>query len=35
MGKVYVELKKIGFTYVSLDMKGYRTGSNETDSFFP
>lgn len=31
MEKVYAELKKIGFTYVSLDMKGYRTGSmNET-----
>jgi len=31
MGSVYNELKKIGFTYVSLDMKGYRTGSmNET-----
>ena len=31
MPKVYAELKKIGFTYVSLDMKGYRTGSmNET-----
>ncbi len=31
MEKVYNELKKIGFTYVSLDMKGYRTGSmNET-----
>jgi len=31
MEKVYAEFKKIGFTYVSLDMKGYRTGSmNET-----
>lgn len=31
MEKVYAELHKIGFTYVSLDMKGYRTGSmNET-----
>lgn len=31
MGIVYAEFKKIGFTYVSLDMKGYRTGSmNET-----
>ena len=29
--EVYREFKKIGFTYVSLDMKGYRTGSmNET-----
>jgi pyridinium-3,5-biscarboxylic acid mononucleotide sulfurtransferase len=29
--KVYTEFKKIGFTYVSLDLKGYRTGSmNET-----
>lgn len=27
MEKVYAEFKKIGFTYVSLDMKGYRTGS--------
>jgi uncharacterized protein len=27
MEKVYGELKKIGFTYVTLDMKGYRTGS--------
>ncbi len=27
MEPVYKELKKIGFTYVSLDMKGYRTGS--------
>lgn len=27
MEHVYNELKKIGFTYVSLDMKGYRTGS--------
>ena len=25
--KVYEELKKIGFIYVSLDIKGYRTGS--------
>lgn len=31
MEKVYNKLKEIGFTYVSLDMKGYRTGSmNET-----
>ncbi len=31
MGKVYSEFKNVGFTYVSLDMKGYRTGSmNET-----
>ncbi len=31
MPQIYAELKKIGFTYVSLDMKGYRTGSmNET-----
>lgn len=31
MEPVYNELRKIGFTYVSLDMKGYRTGSmNET-----
>ncbi len=31
MEKVYTEFKKIGFTYVSLDLKGYRTGSmNET-----
>jgi TIGR00268 family protein len=31
MEKVYAEFKKIGFTYVTLDMKGYRTGSmNET-----
>ena len=30
-GKVYDELHKIGFTYISLDLKGYRTGSmNET-----
>ena len=29
--KVYEELKKIGFTYVTLDIVGYRTGSmNET-----
>ncbi len=29
--EVYDELKKIGFDYVTLDMKGYRTGSmNET-----
>ncbi|MDF2544475.1 MAG: hypothetical protein K0S47_4193 [Herbinix sp.] len=29
--KVYNEFRKIGFTYVSLDLKGYRTGSmNET-----
>ncbi len=29
--KVYEEFRKIGFTYVSLDLKGYRTGSmNET-----
>lgn len=27
MDKVYSELKQIGFTYVALDMKGYRTGS--------
>lgn len=27
MEKVYLEFKKIGFTYVSLDLKGYRTGS--------
>ena len=31
MEKVYAKLHEIGFTYVSLDMKGYRTGSmNET-----
>lgn len=31
MEKVYNEFKNIGFTYVSLDLKGYRTGSmNET-----
>ncbi|MDF2566702.1 MAG: hypothetical protein K0R90_158 [Oscillospiraceae bacterium] len=31
MSSIYEEFKKIGFTYVSLDMKGYRTGSmNET-----
>ncbi len=29
--KVYEELRNIGFTYISLDLKGYRTGSmNET-----
>ena len=29
--KIYTEYKKIGFTYVTLDLKGYRTGSmNET-----
>lgn len=29
--RVYDELHKIGFTYISLDLKGYRTGSmNET-----
>jgi uncharacterized protein len=29
--KIHAQLKKIGFTYVSLDLKGYRTGSmNET-----
>jgi uncharacterized protein len=27
MDKVYEELKKIGFKYVALDLKGYRTGS--------
>lgn len=31
MAEVYTEFKKTGFTYVALDMKGYRTGSmNET-----
>lgn len=31
MDNVYKELKKIGFNYVALDLKGYRTGSmNET-----
>lgn len=36
MDRVYKELKKIGFTYVSLDMKGYRTGSmNETLAIDP
>lgn len=31
MDKIYNDFKQIGFTYVSLDMKGYRTGSmNET-----
>ena len=31
MEEVYETFKKIGFTYVSLDLKGYRTGSmNET-----
>lgn len=31
MDKVYDYLKSLGFTYVSLDLKGYRTGSmNET-----
>lgn len=31
MDKVYTEFKKIGFNYVTLDLKGYRTGSmNET-----
>ncbi|MDF2905921.1 MAG: hypothetical protein K0R34_1242 [Herbinix sp.] len=30
-GRVYDELHKFGFTYISLDLKGYRTGSmNET-----
>jgi uncharacterized protein len=29
--QIYIEFHKIGFTYVSLDLKGYRTGSmNET-----
>ncbi len=29
--KIYSEYKKIGFSYVALDLKGYRTGSmNET-----
>ena len=29
--QVYYEFRKIGFTYISLDLKGYRTGSmNET-----
>ena len=29
--KIYTEYKKIGFSYVALDLKGYRTGSmNET-----
>ena len=28
---VYLRFKEIGFTYVTLDVKGYRTGSmNET-----
>ncbi len=32
---VYEEFRKIGFTYVSLDLRGYRTGSmNETLSSF-
>jgi len=26
-GKIYAEFKKIGFGYVSLDLRGYRTGS--------
>ena len=31
LDKVYKEFKKIGFNYVTLDLKGYRTGSmNET-----
>lgn len=31
MDKIYDEFKKIGFDYVTLDLKGYRTGSmNET-----
>jgi uncharacterized protein len=31
MDEVYAELKRIGFTYIALDLKGYRTGSmNET-----
>ena len=25
--KIYIELKKLGFSYVTLDIKGYRTGS--------
>ena len=25
--KIYDELKKLGFSYVTLDLKGYRTGS--------
>lgn len=30
-GKIYERFKEIGFTYVTLDLKGYRTGSmNET-----
>ena len=30
-GKVYRELKVLGFTYITLDILGYRTGSmNET-----
>lgn len=33
--QIYRQLKKIGFTYVSLDMAGYRTGSmNETFALF-
>ncbi len=33
MDTIYQEFKKIGFTYVSMDLKGYRTGSmNETIS---
>jgi uncharacterized protein len=29
--KIYAEFKKIGFTYTSVDILGYRTGSmNET-----
>lgn len=27
MAKVYAEFKRIGFTYVTLDLRGYRTGS--------
>lgn len=27
MDRIYAELKKIGFAYVALDLKGYRTGS--------
>jgi uncharacterized protein len=31
MAQVYAELKSLGFIYIALDMKGYRTGSmNET-----
>ncbi|MCL2156014.1 MAG: hypothetical protein FWH53_10145, partial [Leptospirales bacterium] len=33
--KIYEEISKIGFSYITLDLKGYRTGSMNIDLITP